>query len=219
MTEAQEIIRAVNRAEEVHFVLAGMSRIQRAAANGPVVDCSRDPAAPLDLGMLALAQEIADSIQGWARLTHEEQGDPLPRDETTALALYMRQRAIWIAGAEWAPVMLDELEDRYRRGFGMLGMLPRRTKVPEPCECGADQWVYHEEVAFVRCAGGHLSSLADHAYSGEAETFTVTQVARMTGMARSSIGFMIDRGDLHAEGRPPRVPKAALRVLRGRLAS
>lgn len=219
MTEVQAVIRAVNRAEEVHFILDGMSRLGRSRPSGPAVDISPEPGAPIDLSMHDLASDLRAKFQGWAQLLSEEQGDPLPADEVTSHALFLRQHAIWIAGAEWAEVMIDELREDTRRGVGMLGMLPRRTKVPEPCECGADQWVYHEDVAFVRCADGHLASLADHAYSGEAETFTVSQVARMTGMARSTIGYMIDRGDLHAEGRPPMVPKAALHTLRGRLAS
>ncbi|WP_152353310.1 helix-turn-helix domain-containing protein [Brachybacterium subflavum] len=218
MTDAQSVIRAVNRAEEVHFILEGMKRV-KLSHHGPTVDTSGPPSAPVNLGMLDLAEDIRASLQGWSQLVNEEQGDPYPRDETTALALFLRQHAIWIADGTWATDMVEELEGMNQRAIGMLGMLPRRTKIPEHCECGAEQWVYHESVAFVRCADGHVASLADHAYAADTEGFSVTQVARILGVSRSTIGRMIDRGDLHAEGRPPVVPRHALQQFRDALAS
>lgn len=195
MTQAQEIIRAVNRAEEVHLILSGMARVRRARTSMGV-DVSAAPGAPLDLAMVDLADDIRNSIQGWARLTEEEQGDLIADGATPALALHMRQRAIWIAGAEWAPVMVEELTDLNRRAIGALGLLPQRTPMPERCHCGAVQWVYHERPPFVRCRDGHASRLIEHLHGRGVEAITQVQAAWVLDCTQSAVSKRASRGEL-----------------------
>lgn len=217
--DAQHVIRTINRAEDAHFILQGMARHQGTGQPSLGVDITPDPASPLDLTMHDLATEIIEVLRDLAMDVADATREWPDGLDAPGAALFIRQRAHHVVGHEGREETLTLLEERYRSATGVLGMLPRRTKVPEYCECGREQWVYHEHVAFVRCQDGHVASLADHAYRGDTKAFTVTQTARILGVSRSTIGRMIERGDLHAEGRPPMIPRHTLNQFSDGLAS
>lgn len=197
MTDANHVIRAINQAEEVHDGLNVRGDLR--SHNGPSSAGASESRPPVDLGMLDLARDIEKLIQLWTRLVHEESGDELPADTITGQARYMRERAIWIAGAEWAPDMIDELESVARKGVGMLGMLPPRSPLPEPCNvCGAQQWIYHERPPIVRCREEHESQLVEHMQGRGAETVTHAEAAWVLGIKRRAVGMAIKRGTLTA---------------------
>lgn len=197
MTDANTVIRSVNQAEEIHDGLKVRGEIR--SHNGPATPGASGSRPPTDIGMLDLAVHIEGLLQSWSRLVHEESGDDLPADNPAAQALYMRQRAIWIAGAAWAPDMLDELDDATRKGTGMLGMLPPRTYMPEPCGiCTAVQWIYHERPPVVRCQAGHESQLMEHLQGRGTEAVTHAQAAWVLGIKRPAVSMAVKRGTLVA---------------------
>ncbi|WP_193117050.1 hypothetical protein [Brachybacterium tyrofermentans] len=210
MTDANSVIRSVNQAEEIHDGLKVRGEIR--SHNGPAAPGASGSRPPTDISMLDLAVHIEELLQSWSRLVHEESSDDLPADNPTAQALFMRQRAIWIAGAAWAPDMLDELDDATRKGTGMLGMLPPRTYMPEPCGiCHAVQWIYHERPPVVRCQAGHESELQEHLQGREAETVTHAEAAWVLGITRRGVGMAVKRGRL-TTGADGRVTLESVRV-------
>lgn len=197
MTDANTIIRAVNQAEEVHDGLEVRGDLR--SHSGPSSAGASESRPPVDIGMMDLATHIQGLIQLWTRFVHEESGDDLPADTITDQALFMRQRATWIAGASWAPDMIDELETAVRKGTGMLGLLPPRMYMPEPCAiCHAVQWIYHERPPIVRCQAGHESELHEHLQGRDTETVTHEQAAWVLGIKRRAVGMAIKRGTLTA---------------------
>lgn len=196
MTDINATIRTIRQAEEVHKILEGMKRHQRATGNLGIQSSSRGT--PIDLGMLDLADDIKASLQGWARLVEEETEEPLQdlRD-MDVVGQWLRERAEWIAGADWAEDMLSELSGHTRRAIGMLGLLPARMRMPEPCDCGAEQWLYHERPPFVRCRAGHLSGIVSHLQGRGVESVSQMQAAWVLGCSQSSVARRIKRGELH----------------------
>ena len=196
MTDINAVIRTIRQAEEVHKILEGMKRHQR-TSNGPRAQTSTI-GTPIDLGMLDLADDIKASLQGWARLVEEETEEPLQdlRD-MDVVGQWLRVRATWIAGATWAEDMLSELSGHTRRAIGMLGLLPARMRMPEPCDCGAEQWLYHERPPFVRCKAGHLSGIVSHLQGRGVESVSQMQAAWVLGCSQSSVARRIKRGELH----------------------
>lgn len=223
-TDAQHVIRTINRAEDAHFILTGMARTQTSGAAGPKVQTSNAPGVPLNLTMHDLAQDIGTILRELALDVADATGDWPDGLDASGAALFIRQRAAVVVGHEGRETTLHALEDNYRKATGVLGMLPRRTRIPEHCECGHEQWVYHENVAFTRCAGGHVSSLADHAYMENAPDFSATQAARLMGVTRWTITRMLERGDLvgakGSPGTPARVSAMSISAwTAGRVAS
>lgn len=214
MTDAQSIIRAVNRAEDVHFILTGMSRTKRRGSNDGGPPSTAESPAPLALELLDQAEDIRHSMTGWATIIHEEKRDPLPRDDMAAWTLWIRERAIWITGQPWADDMRDELADRTQRGIAMLGLFPRRTRLPEACQCGAAQWVYHEDIAWTLCSAGHIASLAE-ALPIDGPLLSCTEVAMILGVsARTIERWVADREIAVARTNPTRISTLAVRTKR-----
>lgn len=197
MIDVNHAIRTIRQAEEVHKILEGMKRHQR-AITGPKVQTSASRT-PVDLGMLDLADDIKASLQGWARLVEEETGETLDdlRD-MDVVGQWLRVRATWIAGANWAEDMLSELSGHTRRAIGMLGLLPARMQMPEPCDCGAEQWLYHERPPFVRCKAGHLSGIVSHLQGRGVESVSQMQAAWVLGCSQQAVSRRIKRGTLHS---------------------
>lgn len=196
MTDAQQIIRTINRAEDAHYILTGMARAQTSSPTGPKVKTSNTPAAPLNLTMHDLATDIAAILRELALDIAAQSGDWPDGLDVPAAGQYIRQHSTFVVGHEGHETDIANLAECYRKATGVLGMLPRRTRIPEPCECGAEQWVYHEHVAYVRCRDGHLASLADHAYAAGTGHFTIGQAARILGVSDRTIGRLLERGDL-----------------------
>lgn len=218
MTDAQHIIRTINQAEDVHAILIGMSRIKRRAEQLGVQDGST-PGVPVNLDLLDQAEEIRASILGWTQLLHEEQGDPPPASNVPAWALHLRERALWITGAAWAEDMLAELHDRTSRGIAMLGLYPKRTKLPESCECGATQWVYHEDVAWTQCADGHIASLAE-ALPANTRTLSCTEAAMILGVTTRTVERWVEERKIAAASRnPTRISALSVKMHRVGLAN
>lgn len=196
MIDQQHAIRTINQSEEAWFVLQGMARAQTSGPQGPKVSTSSTPGAPLNLTMHDLAQDITTILRDLALDIADACGEWPDSLDATGAALYARQRTEHIIGHEGREETLHTLREHVQRATGVLGMLPRRTRIPEHCECGAEQWVYHEHVAYVRCRDGHLASLADHAYAAHAGHFTIGQAARLLGVSERTIGRLLERGDL-----------------------
>lgn len=194
--DAQYVTRTIDQAEDTLFILQGMARAQTAPAAGPKVDTSSTPGAPLNLTMHDLAVDIAGILRELALDVAEASGEWPDGLDATGSAAFTRTRTEHIIGHEGREATLQLLTDRHRQATGVLGMLPRRTRIPEHCECGAPQWVYHEHVAYVRCTDGHLGSLADHAYAAGAGHFTIGQAARILGVSDRTVGRLLERGDL-----------------------
>lgn len=187
MTDGNAIIRAVERARQAVEALREASRTPRKGA-GERVQATRDPAAPLALELFDQAELIHYSLQGWARIVEEEQGDPLPPDQTDAMALYLRQHTGWISAQPWADEMVLELRDHVHTAEGMLGLLPRRMAIPTPCHCGAARWGYPGEGQggmLVECSEGHAVSLADAA--GGPALVSIRGAQRALGIRRATI--------------------------------
>lgn len=195
MIDVNHAIRTIRQAEEVHKVLEGMKRHQRTTGNLGIQSSSRGT--PIDLGMLDLADDIKASLQGWARIVEEETEEPLQdlRD-MDVVGQWLRVRATWIAGADWAEDMLAELSGHTRRAIGMLGLLPSRMRMPEPCDCGAEQWLYHERPPFVRCKAGHLSGIVSHLQGRGVESVSQMQAAWVLGCSQQAVSRRIKRGTL-----------------------
>ena len=113
--------------------------------------------------------------------------------------MFIHRHATLVAGHEGMRENLPILKDLMERAHGPMGLLPRRTRIPEYCECGTVQWCYHEQPPFVKCKAGHIALLADHAYRAGAEAYTATQAARLIGVSVATIGRMIERGDLYGK--------------------
>lgn len=218
MTDAQSLIRAVNRAEEAHFILTGMSRTKRRGDSSGPAGTAESPE-PISLDMLDMAEEIRASLIGWARIVHEETSDPLPRDDMPAWALYLREHALWIASTPWADDATDEIRDRGTRGIAMLGLFPRRTRLPEPCQCGRPQWVYHEDIAWTLCADGHVASLAD-ALPLTVRTLSCAEAAMILGTTARTIERWVADGELSAASHhPTRISALSIKLRRVGLAA
>lgn len=194
--DPQHVTRTIAQAEEAWFILQGMARAQTSGPQGPKVTTSSTPGTPLNLTMHDLAVDIAATLQELALDIAEATGEWPDSLDATGAAAYARKWAEHITGHEGREDVLRTLTEHVQRATGVLGMHPRRTRVPEPCECGHEQWVYHEHVAYVRCKGGHLSSLADHAYAAGAGHFTIGQAARILGVSDRTVGRLLERGDL-----------------------
>lgn len=215
--DAQTIIRATNQAEDVHAILIGMSRVKRRAEQLGIQDGSV-PGVPVNLDLLDQADQIRSSIVGWAQLLHEEHGDPLPASNVPAWTLFLREHAIWITGAPWAEDMLAELRDRTSRGIAMLGLYPKRTQLPDHCQCGAPQWVYHEDVAWTQCADGHVASLAE-ALPANTRTLSCSEAAMILGVTTRTIERWVeDRKIAAASHNPTRISALAVKMHRAGLA-
>lgn len=218
MTDAQQIIRAANQAEDVYGILVGMSRVKRRAEQLGIQDSS-EPAIPVNLDLLDQAEQIRASILGWTRLTSEEHGDPIPASTIPTWALFLREHAIWITGTAWAEDMLAELQDRTSRGIAMLGLYPRRTQLPHACQCGSVQWVYHEDLAWTQCADGHIAPIAE-AIPATARTFSCTEAAMLLGVTPRTVERWVeDRKIAAASHNPTRITALAIKMRRVGLAN
>lgn len=217
MTDAQSIIRTVNQAEDVYAILTGMSRVRRRAEQLGIQDGSV-PGVPVNLDLLDQADNIRSSVTEWLKLIHEEQGDPLPASNMPAWCLHLRERAIWISGAPWAEDMVAELHDRTSRGIAMLGLYPRRTQLPEHCQCGAPQWVYHEDVAWTQCADGHVASLAE-ALPANTRTLSCAEAAMILGVTPRTVERWVEERKIAAASRnPTKISTLAVKMRRVGLA-
>lgn len=196
MIDQQRARRTIDQAEEAWFVLQGMARAGATTPAGPKVTTSTTPAAPLNLTMHDLAVDLATILRDLALDIAETCGEWPDSLDATGAAAYARARTEHIVGHEGREDTLHTLRDHIQRATGVLGILPRRTRIPEHCECGAEQWVYHEHVAYVRCRDGHLASLADHAYAAGTGHFTIGQAARILGVSDRTVGRLMERGDL-----------------------
>ena len=186
-TDGTAIIRAINGAQQAVNALREAARTPR-RATGENVQGTREPSAPLALELFDQAELIHYCLQGWARILEEEHGDPLPADQTDAMALYLRQHTGWIAEQPWADDLVLELRDHVHVAEGMLGLLPRRMAIPTPCECGAQRWGYPGEGQggmLVECAEGHAVSLADAA--GSPALVSIRGAQRAFGIRRATI--------------------------------
>lgn len=221
--DAQHVTRTINQAEEAWFVLQGMARAQTSTTTGPKVAGSTSPGTPLNLTMHDLAVDLATILRDLALDVAEASGDWPDGLDATGAAVFARARTEHIVGHEGREATIHTLREHIQRATGVLGMLPRRTRIPEPCECGAEQFVYHEYVAYVQCRGGHLASLADHAYAAGAGHFTIGQAARILGVSDRTIGRLLERGDLWGSrgsgGRRGYVDAASVTAFRHGLAS
>lgn len=196
MTEAQEVIRAVNRAEEVLEGLKVRGELRTSPGGLAATPATSRP--PVDLAMMDLAHHIEQLFHGWARLLHEDAGVELPNGNHL-VPDWLRTYRDQIAQAGWAPDMVDELEAAARKGIGMLGLLPKRTPLPEPCAiCESRQWVYHERPPFVRCQQEHESQLVEHLQGRGTEVITHADAAWILGVGRTAITMAIARGLLDA---------------------
>ena len=197
--DAQNIIRTINRADGATRLLRITARTLPSTAGERVGGTSPDAPAPLSLDLLDQAELMHHCLRGWARITEEEHGTPLPPDQTEQTARYLLEHATWITEQTWAEDLVLELRDHIHTAKGMLGLLTPRTLLPEPCrECSERQWVYRETPPVVRCRQGHESPLGEHLQSREVETVTHAQAAWVLGITRQAIGMAIKRGTLTA---------------------
>ena len=162
--DANAVIRAINQAEEYWYVLSGLAR-HKTNATGPKVATSTEPAAPLDLTLHDLAQAIYGVLRDLALDLADTTGEWPDQLDAPGAALFIRQHATTMATHPGMIENLDLLNDHKKKANGALGLLPRRTQIPEYCECGAPQWCYHEKPPFIKCKDGHIAPLADHALS------------------------------------------------------
>ncbi|WP_058234128.1 helix-turn-helix domain-containing protein [Devriesea agamarum] len=211
--DAQHIIKVIVRAEECALTLRDAARSKRKMIGERVNGTTYESSAPIDLNLFDQAEMIHYCLQGWARIVEEEYGSTLPRDDTEELGLYLRRHATWIAVQAWTEDMVLELRDHAHMAEGMLGTLPRRTLVPTPCGCGAQQWVYPDDGWIVRCRAGHESKVAEHAQDADSKRLTIAQTSKLLGVSRRTIGRMIERGELQAEGAPPTISCSVIKML------
>lgn len=218
IADPQWIIRTVNRATEIHYIATGLIGHHQ-TATGPKVDTTTTPSTPINISLLDLANDIATTLRDLAldiADTLHEWPDNL---DPEGAATYIRQHATRIPPDRPGPYdTIDKLDDFNRRGLGVLGMLPRRTRIPELCECGATQYVIHETPVHVRCERGHDSPLTDHAYPDETTTYTYSQAARILGITQSAISQAVKKGRLDATpgapGKPGTITATALKEYR-----
>ena len=197
--DAQHVIRTVNRADAAARLLRITARTPRSNTGERVKGAGPDSPAPLSLDLMDQAELMHYCLHGWARITEEEHGDPMPPDVTEDMARYLREHALWIAEQPWAEDLVLELRDHVHTAKGMLGLLTPRTLLPEPCRhCSERQWVYRETPPVVRCRQGHESPLGEHLQPRGVETVTHAQAAWVLGITRQAIGMAVKRGTLAA---------------------
>lgn len=200
MTDAQHIIRTINQAEDAHYILTGMARHQTGSGDSLGITTSPTPGAPLNLTMHDLAVDIAGILRDIALELADITGDWPDSLDASGAALFARQRATHLPLDRPGPIEnIDLLEDRYRAATGVLGLLPKRTRMPdEPCDCGADQWLYRERPPFVRCNNGHISEITTHLQNRGVEAITQMQAAWILDCSQGAISKWIKRGILAA---------------------
>lgn len=200
MTDANHVIRTINRAEDAHYILTGMARTQTSPATGPKVKTSSAPGVPLNLTMHDLATDIAGILRELALDLAQITGDWPDGLDTPDASLYIRQHATHLPTERPGPIEnIDLLTDRYRQASGVLGMLPNRSRMPdELCDCGATQWIYHERPPYVRCNEGHLSELTSHLQTRGVNTITQSQAAWILDCTQGAISKWVKRGILSA---------------------
>lgn len=217
MTDMLQVANAINFALDMHRALcAAVGEYRQGGTERRAA--TREAVVPINVEVFDQRDLIGSQIVEWARLVEEESGQQCERLTPQVAGRWMVERADWIAGAGWAPDMIEELRSSAKRSEAMLGLLPRRTRLAHPCECGAEQWIIHEQILMVRCAYGHEAPLADHGDIPDGEPLTVTQAARVTGVARRTITRMIDRGDIEAVGVPPKIARHDITKIRAALA-
>ena len=202
MTDPNHIIRTINQAETAALELRSAARAPRKNTSSDYITGSPTEApAPLSLDLFDQAELIHYCIQGWAIITEEEQEDPLPRDETTDLARYLREHALWIAEQPWANDLTTELQDHAHSAEGMLGLLPKRIPLPTPCECGQPQWGYPGEGEggiSVECLNGHARTI--HQAAVTAARASIRGAQRVLGISRVTIRDALASGKVENHG-------------------
>ncbi|MDU2057696.1 MAG: helix-turn-helix domain-containing protein [Dermabacter sp.] len=187
MTDAQSIIRAINRADTARDYLRE-TYLPGSHTGGPRAQNTAPPA-PLDIGKLDQINLITQQLAGWARLIEEETHEFID-DE---VEVYLRRHATFAAAQEWALDMVDELNASAAKGEAMAGASVKRVPVGE-CSCGEKQWAYQTEHPYVKCRAGHESTPADHLSSGA--TLSVSDAARALGVSQSTITRAMQAGKL-----------------------
>lgn len=188
MTDPNIVIRAINDATDAASALRAAARSPRKGAGEPVSGGPIEAPAPISLDLFDQAELIHYCIQGWAKICEEEQGDPLPADETPTLAQHLLQRTGWVSEQPWADDLVSELKDHAHTAEGMLGLLPRRIPLPTPCECGAQRWGFPDQGQGgmqVECADGHAVTLAQASTSPALVSIRGAQ--RALGIRRTTI--------------------------------
>lgn len=219
--DAQTITQAVTTAETATHELRHAARRQNRRAGDPVTGSSPESPAPINLNLFDQAELIHYCLQGWAVITHEEQGDPLPADETPAMAGYLRLHAPWAAQQPWADDLVTELRDHAHTAEGMLGLLPRRIPVPEACKCcGHQQWAYPgdgEGGMILECVLGHVTAMRHVVGSTRV---SIRGAQRILGIRRETIREALASGEVvnHGTDTRPIVDTQAIETyLTGRL--
>lgn len=221
MTDPNIVIRAVNTARDSALALREAARTRRRGHSEPVTGSAPDAPAPLNLDMFDQAEMIHYCVQGWARIVEEDQGDPLPADDTAALATYLLHHTGWISEQDWAEDMVSELRDHTHTAEGMLGTLPRRIPLPTPCECGAQRWGFPVEGQggmIVECAQGHAVTLAQA--GGSPTLVSIRGAQKVLGIRRTDISDAVRTGQVTNHGtedRPLVNTQEIEEVLRDRL--
>lgn len=200
MTEPTIVTRAINDAADAARMLRIAARMPSKSASEPVTGGPAEAPAPINLNLFDHAEMIHYCIQGWAKICGEEQGDPLPADETEPLAQHLVQRVAWVAGQSWADDLVTELRDHVHTAEGMLGLLPRRIPVPDPCHCGYQQWAFPGEGEggmVLECGQGHVTAIR-HVVG--AVRVSIRGAQRILGIRRETIREALASGDLVNHG-------------------
>lgn len=187
MTDAQSIIRAINRADTARDYLRE-TYLPGTRQGGPRAQNAAPPA-PLDIGKLDQINLITQQLAGWARLIEEETREFID-DE---VEIYLRRHATFAAAQEWALDMVDELNASAAKGEAMAGASVKRMPAGE-CACGEKQWAYQTERPYVKCRAGHETAPADHLSSRA--TLSVSDAARALGVSQSTITRAVQAGRL-----------------------
>lgn len=195
------ITSAITAAETAAHELRHAARRQNRATGEPVTGSSPESPAPINLNLFDQAELIHYCLQGWATIVHEEQGDPLPRDETPAMAAYLRDHADWAAQQSWADDLVTELRDHTHTAEGMLGLLPKRIPVPTPCgNCGDQQWAYPgdgEGGMTLECTQGHVTAMRH--VTGSTRV-SIRGAQRILGIRRETIREALASGEVVNHG-------------------
>lgn len=187
MTDAQSIIRAINRADTARDYLRE-TYLPGSHTGGPRAQNTAPPA-PLDIGKLDQINLITQQLAGWARLIEEETHEFID-DE---VEVYLRRHATFAAAQEWALDMVDELNASAAKGEAMAGASVKRVPAGE-CSCGERRWVYHADRPYVKCRAGHESTPVDHL--PPAATLSISEAARALGVSQSTITRAMQAGKL-----------------------
>lgn len=202
MIDANFIISTINAAETATHELRDAARLPRKATSSDYITGSpTEAAAPLSLDLFDQAELIHYCLQGWSVITQEEQGDPLPQDETVNLSRYLREHALWIAEQPWADDLVSELRDHAHSAEGMLGLLPKRIPLPTPCECGEQRWGYPGEGEggiSVECLNGHVRTV--HQAVGTAARVSIRGAQRVLGISRVTVRDALSSGKVENHG-------------------